>query len=87
MKSKQLVVSATPIVNNEYTIAAISKSEIIDYFKVKYKRADSLNKKLAVLNRMSHKDMIRLASKLESEYVSSIFWDDLEIAFNELFFD
>ena len=81
-KNKQLIVHDS----KEYTITSISKADLIKWFTLKYSKSTKLERVLEVIDRMTDKDMRKLASLMEDDYIEHMYWSSIEYFFNEKFY-
>ena len=80
--NKQVMVHSS----KQYPITSLSKDDLVKWFKTKYAKSSKLKKILKVIDRMTDRDMIKLASSMEDDYIEHMYWSSMEYFFNEMFY-
>ena len=80
-ENKQVVVHSS----KQYTITSLSKADLVKYFTIKYARSSRLKSIKEVIDKMTDRDMRKLASLMEDDYIEHMFWSSIEYFFNEMF--
>lgn len=68
-----------------FQIASLSASEIETYFNIKLAGTKKLAKVKRVLDSLTEKDLLRLASAMGDEYKTDFYWSNLEYHFDRIF--
>jgi len=81
-KNKQVVVHSS----KQYTITSLSKDDLVKYFTTKYAKSSKIGQIMEVIDKMTDRDMRKIASLMEDDYIEHMFWSSMEYFFNEMFY-
>jgi len=81
-ENKQVVVHSS----KQYTITSLSKDDLVKYFTTKYAKSSKLKSIKEVIDKMTDRDMRKIASLMEDDYIEHMFWSSMEYFFNEMFY-
>jgi hypothetical protein len=80
--NKQIVVHSS----KQYPITSLSKDDLIKWFTIKYAKSSKAKKIMEAIDKMTDRDMRKLASLMEDDYIEHMFWSSMEYFFNEMFY-
>jgi len=81
-KNKQVVVHSS----KQYTITSLSKDDLVQYFTTKYAKSSKIGQIMEVIDKMTDRDMRKIASLMEDDYIEHMYWSSMEYFFNEMFY-
>jgi len=81
-ENKQVVVHSS----KQYTITSLSKDDLVKYFTTKYAKSSKLKSIKEVIDKMTDRDMRKIASLMEDDYIEHMYWSSMEYFFNEMFY-